>query len=180
MRKHRVTLSLALLVAAAAFAGGAAPAVNGQQKFTVYAVATTAQFMNHADDRLRGMIANPFNVKGAAVIIAAQGQEKGYGPFPGDDILYSFKLYADQKATQSIGGALFTCYYDFVKHAICDTYYELKGGTLLASGPIRFGKARFKLAVSGGTDKFLGAGGEVVAVASGKTSQRLNFVLALK
>ena len=100
----------------------------------MYAVATTAQFMNHADDRLRGMSTNPFNVNTRALVIITKGQEKGNGPFPGDDILYSFKLYSDPKLPNANGSAMFTCYYNFVKRATCDSYFELDGGLVLASG----------------------------------------------
>src|SRR3954451_1477124 len=94
----------ALLVATVA--SGAAQSAADGKKLTVYAVATTAQFMNHADDRLRGMSANPFNVNTRALVITAKGQEKGNGPFPGDDILYSFKLYSDPKLEKRAGSAM--------------------------------------------------------------------------
>ena len=77
----------AVLVGAAV--GGSARAAAAPQKQTLYAVATTAQFMNHADDRLRGMSTNPFNVTAKGIVIVAKGKEKGNGPFPGDNILYS-------------------------------------------------------------------------------------------
>jgi hypothetical protein len=148
-----------------------------RQTETVYAVATTAQFMNHADDRLRGMSTNPFNVKTEALVITTKGKEKGNGPFPGDDILYSFRLYAGPKLGKLLGSAMFTCYYNFVKRATCDSYFDLEGGLLLASGQVVFNGNRFTLSVTGGTDNYLGALGEVSATPAAKNAERLELRL---
>ena len=121
----------------------------------MYAVPATVQFMNHADDRLRGMSTNPFKLKAEAVILGKGGKEKGNGPFPGDDILYGFKLFADSKRTKPIGSALFTCYYEFVKRATCDSYFDLARGLLLASGQVPFGGTHFSLGITGGTRNVL-------------------------
>src|SRR6185503_7198375 len=133
----------------------------------------------HADDRLRGMSTNPFNVNTRALVITAKGQEKGNGPFPGDDILYSFKLYSDPKLEKRTGSAMFTCYYTFVKRATCDSYFELDGGLVLASGRVVFNGTRFTLGVSGGTGKYLGTLGEVRASPAAATSARSLTVYAL-
>lgn len=154
-----------------------AQAAPAKPHLTIYAVATTAQFMNHADDRLRGMSTNPFNVNTRALVITAKGQEKGNGPFPGDDILYSFKLYNNPKLTKRIGSAMFTCYYNFVKRATCDSYFELDGGLVLASGQIIFNGTRFTLSITGGTNKYLGALGEVNATTAAKNAERLQLHL---
>jgi hypothetical protein len=164
-----VLLATALPVAAASGSTRAA------QKLTVYAVPTTVQFMNHADDRLRGMSANPFNQKAEAVIINANGKEKGNGPFPGDDILYAFKLFADAKRTQPTGTAMFTCYYGFGKRATCDSYFDLPQGLLLASGQVQFGKNHFTLGVTGGTHAYLGALGQLNSVPAAKNAQRFDL-----
>ena len=104
-----------VLLATALAVPAASGASQASQKLTVYAVPTTVQFMNHADDRLRGMSTNPFKLKSDAVIIGANGKEKGYGPFPGDDILYGFKIFSDAKRTKPIGTAMFTCYFQFAE-----------------------------------------------------------------
>ena len=176
---YRAVGVLVLLLGAALFLGGLAAgsaAAAGKQKFTVYAVAQRAQFMNHADDRIRGMSANPFTPDQQALVIVAHGSEKNNGPFPGDDVLYTFKLYPSAKPTGSTGSALFTCYYTFIKRATCEAYFQLKTGLLLASGQVAFNSSRFTLAVTGGTDAYLGARGQVtVTPATG--SQRLDFLL---
>ena len=163
---------------ACALAVGPAQAAKTRAVTTVYAVPTTTQFMNHADDRLRGMATNPFNLKAESVILNSNGKEKGNGPFPGDDILYSFKLYKDPKLTKPAGSAMFTCYYTFAKKATCDSYFELAGSVLLASGQVVFDGTRFVLGVTGGTDRYLGALGEVSATPAAKSAERL--VLALE
>src|SRR6202012_393437 len=101
------------------------------------------QFMNHADDRLRGMSTNPFKLKAQVKILNADGKEKGNGPFPGDDILYGFNLFSDTAHKQSAGTAMFTCYYAFNKQATCDSYFDLAQGLVLASGQVPFGHTTF-------------------------------------
>jgi hypothetical protein len=169
-----VLAAVAVLVTAvpAATASGSARAT---QTLTVYAVPATVQFMNHADDRLRGMSANPFDIKAQSLIFNANGKEKGNGPFPGDDILYGFKLFGDAARTQSIGTAMFTCYYGYKKTATCDSYFDLAKGLLLASGQVKFGQARFTLGVTGGTHTYLGALGQLNAVPAAKNAQRFDL-----
>ena len=141
----------------------------------MYAVPATVQFMNHADDRLRGMSSNPFDLKAQAVIFNDNGKEKGNGPFPGDDILYGFTLFADAARTQRAGTAMFTCYYGFGKRATCDSYFDLSEGLVLASGQVPFGKPRFALGVTGGTRAYLGALGQMNAVPAAKNAQRFDL-----
>jgi hypothetical protein len=150
----------------------------GSAKLTVYAFPATVQFMNHADDRLRGMSTNPFDFKKEAVILGAFGKEKGHGPFPGDDILYGFKLFADAKRTKPSGAAMFTCYYGFGKVATCESYFELEQGLVLGSGQVKFGVPRFTLGVTGGTDRYFGALGQVQATPAARNAER--FVLQLR
>ena len=136
---------------------------------------STVQFMNHADDRLRGMSTNPFNQKADAVIIEAGGKQKGNGPFPGDDVLYTFKLFADAKRTKAAGMATFTCYFQFVKRATCDSYFDLAKGVLLASGEVRFAANRFTLGVTGGTSRYFGALGQMNSVPATGNAQRFDL-----
>ena len=164
-----------MLLAAALPVAAASGASRTAQKLTVYAVPATVQFMNHADDRLRGMSTNPFNLKAETVIFNANGKEKGNGPFPGDDILYAFKLFADAKRTQPIGTAMFTCYYGFAKRATCDSYFDLAKGLLLASGQVPFGQTHFTLGVTGGTNAYLGALGQLGSVPAARNAQRFDL-----
>lgn len=153
----------------------ASGASRASQKLTVYAVPATVQFMNHADDRLRGMSTNPFNLKAEAVIIGANGKEKGNGPFPGDDILYAFKLFADAKRAKPIGTAMFTCYYGFEKRATCESYFDLARGLVLASGQVPFGASHFTLGVTGGTRAYFGALGQLDSQPAAGNAQRFDL-----
>jgi hypothetical protein len=173
----RCLLAAIVLLALAFAVSAASGAAQASQKLTVYAVPTTVQFMNHADDRLRGMSTNPFKLESDAVIIGAKGKEKGYGPFPGDDILYGFKLFSDAKRTKPIGTAMFTCYFQFQKRATCDSYFDLASGLLLASGQVPFGVNHFALGVTGGTRAYFGALGQVDSVPAAGNAQR--FVLRM-
>ena len=156
---------------------GSAQARTNGQKLTIYAVVTTVQFMNHADDRVRGMSINPFNIKSSGRVVITKTKEKGNGPFPGDDLLYTFKLYTSPNRAKTAGSAVFTCYYDLVKHAVCDSYFELKKGLILASGPVVFNSTRFTLSVTGGTRAFIGVGGEVRSAPAAGNAQRLDLLL---
>jgi hypothetical protein len=170
----------AALLAATAVAGSAGAAAKATQRFTIYAVPTTIQFMNHADDRLRGMSNNPFNVNTKALITITKGKEKGNGPFPGDDTLYSFNLFSGPTLKTSAGKAIFTCYYDFTKHAICEAYFEMNDGKglVLASGGVHFDQPTFTLGVVGGTKGYLGVKGQVTASPAKHNAQRFDFVIA--
>ena len=170
-------LAAVVLLATALVVPAASGSSQATRKLTVYAVPTTVQFMNHADDRLRGMSTNPFKLKSDAVIIGANGKEKGYGPFPGDDILYGFKIFGDAKRTKAIGTAMFTCYFQFQKRATCDSYFDLAGGILLASGQVPFGASHFAMGVTGGTNTYFGALGQVDSAAASGNAQR--FVLRM-
>ncbi len=171
----RLLVAVAVLLVTALAAATASASARATQKLTVYAVPATVQFMNHADDRLRGMSANPFDIKAQSLIFNANGKEKGNGPFPGDDVLYGFKLFADAKRTQPTGTALFTCYYGYKKTATCDSYFDLANGLLLASGQVTFGQTHFALGVTGGTHAYLGALGQLNATPAARSAQRFDL-----
>lgn len=173
-RRSWIVVVGATALLAGVASGSAGAAAN---KLILYAVPSTAQFMNHADDRLRGMSTNPFNVKTQALVIITKGNEKENGPFPGDDILYTFKLYGSPKLAKQIGSAMFTCYYHFAKRATCESYFELGGGVVLAAGPVAFNSKRFRLSVTGGTSDYLGVLGQVIATPAAGNSERLDLRL---
>jgi methionine-rich copper-binding protein CopC len=181
--------SIACLIVAATLAAGATSssahaAVSAQapsRALTIYAVPATVQYLNNADDRLRGISNNPFSDKTAKIIklLAVSGQEKTTGPLPGDTALYSYKLYTGASLDRRAGSAIFTCQYGFDETALCVAYYELSGGTVLASGPVVFNSTRFTLAVRGGTNEYLGARGGLTESRVAKTGNavRLRFML---
>jgi hypothetical protein len=179
-RSTRRLLAALTLLATSLVLPATTGAARTSQKLRVYAVPMTVQFMNHADDRLRGMSTNPFNLGSEAVILNAKGKEKGRGPFPGDDILYSFRLFGDAKRTVPLGTAMFTCYYEFVKRATCDSYFELERGLLLASGRVKFGATHFTLGVTGGTHAYFAALGQVDSVPAAGNAQRFDLQFTAK
>jgi len=144
----------------------------------VYAVANSIQFINHEDDRRRGMTNNPFEVKRAKDLkVVLKGSEKKNGPFPGDDVLYTFKLYKSSNRAKQVGSAVFTCYYDVKKHATCEAYFGLSGASLFATGSVVFNSTKFTLSLDGGTDQFLGIRGEIASIPAANESQRFDLKL---
>jgi hypothetical protein len=165
---------LGLVLFAAGAASGSAKAATGKRtSLTIYSVATLAQFINHQDDRQRAMNNNPFG--------AATGnlnpKQTGNGPFAGDDTLYSFNLYRDVSKTKQAGTAVYTCHYNFTRHALCTAYFTFNGGVLLAAGPVDFNSTRFTLALTGGTKAYLGQNGQVAMSPVSRNEQQLTFEL---
>jgi hypothetical protein len=163
----------AALWAAGVTSRSAAAATGQQQRLTIYSVPVLAQYINHADDRERAVTHNPFNADTGKLA----PKDKGNGPFAGDDTLFSFTLYTSASLTKKAGSAVYTCHYNFAKNAYCTAYFELKGGDLLASGPVLFTATKFTLAITGGTKKYFAANGEVAMSQVAKNKQRLAFVL---
>jgi hypothetical protein len=170
-------MRLALLLAGAALVVAAsAGAASSRQALTVYAKAKQVQFVDHSDDRSRGAEQNPFAADTKSLLPLTKQMEKGKGPYPGDNALYSFKLYRDARLTRQIGTAVYTCTFNFQHHALCEASFELNGGNMYASGPADFDDADFTLAVLSGTAKYLGARGQVTSAPAAKDAHRLSFV----
>jgi hypothetical protein len=164
----------ACIVAAAVTSSSAKAAATGQQKFTLYSVTVVEQFLDHSDDRARGKGNNPFgNFKDSKTTT----KEAGNGPFPGDNAVFSFGLYTDAALKTSVGSAIFTCTYNFNKHAFCDASYQLNGGVLIGAGAFNFNAGTFAVAITGGTGKYANATGDISATPAAKHSQRLAFVI---
>jgi hypothetical protein len=171
MRRARGTWRLAT-AAAFAFVAGAmlATAANARRTFTIYAVSTQGQYANHADDRSRGTLDNPFN----ADLPAPTG--KGKASRVGDNALIGFKLYSDSSYNKRIGSGSYSCTFTSAHVALCEASFQLDDGSMTASGPTNWTSTAFTLAVSGGTGNYLGARGQVSSVPVGK-GHRLTFVL---
>ncbi len=155
----------AMLVLAAVGAGAA----TAGHSLTIYAVATNGQYANHADDRARGVLDNPFN--------ADENKPTGNGKATraGDNALIALKLYSDPSFKKQIGSGTYSCTFTTGKVALCEADFELNDGAMTASGPTNFAATSFTLAVSGGTGKYLGARGQVSSALLGK-GHRLTFV----
>ncbi|HZS24951.1 MAG TPA: hypothetical protein VFA30_08180 [Gaiellaceae bacterium] len=163
-------LGLACASAAVARAGE-----TGHRTLTVYSVATGLQYINSADDSVRGKVNNPLN--STENRLAPKGSS-GKGPFAGDIALYALTLYDDATLKRRAGSAVYTCYFNYNRHALCQAYYKLKAGsTLVASGPIDFNKSGFTIVVTGGTTKYLGVRGEAKVAPAPRNAQKIEFEL---
>jgi hypothetical protein len=180
MRRRRlipIGAAFGVIFASVLVAGAGA---TGARVVTVYSVATGVQYINTADDRARGHVNNPLDSVGNK--LAPKGSGGGNGPFAGDVAVYAVALYSNPTLKRPAGSAVYTCYFNYDQHALCQAYYTLKaGGTIVASGPIDFKTSGFTIVLTGGTKKYLGVRGEVnVAAASKKTkknAQRIDFEL---
>jgi len=149
---------------------------NATRTLTVYSVATGLQYINTADDRARGKLNNPLGSN--ANKLAPKSLGSGNGPFAGDVAIYALNLYSSATLKQKAGSAVYTCYFNYDRHAFCQAYYTLTAGsTLVASGPIDFSATGFTIVVTGGTKKYIGVRGEAKVGAAARHSQRIDFEL---
>ena len=161
-------LGLFLALASASGAGS-----TGHRVVTVYSVATGLQYINTADDRARGQSNNPLDSTANKLAPKSSGKQ---GPFAGDVALYALKLYSDPSLKKGAGSAVYTCFFNYDRHALCQAYYKLKAGTtLVASGPIDFKTSGFTIVLTGGTKKYLGVRGEVKVSTAPRGAQRVDF-----
>ena len=164
------------LVAASVVGAGAGAGAAGNRVVTVYSVATGLQYINTADDRARGKVNNPLDSAANKLWPKSSGS-KG-GPFAGDVAIYAIKLYSDPTLKRPAGSGVYTCYFNYDRHALCRAYYKFTaGGTLVASGPIDFETSKFTIVVTGGTTKYLGVRGEVKVARAARDAQRIDFRL---
>jgi hypothetical protein len=171
-----VAVALALLALTALVVGRAAASRAAlPHDLTIFTVASDVQFINTADDRARGAINNPFDA--ATNNLRPKTSGTGDGPFPGDVVVFNFDLYPKLPVKKKIGSASYTCYFNYTRHALCQAYYELHGGTLTAAGPVDFNATSFKLVVTGGTNAYLAARGQVTSNKSQDNAQRVDFRL---
>jgi hypothetical protein len=168
-----VAVGSAVLVLLSAGASQAArtEAAVGSHVAIYYSMATSEQYLSGSDDRARGKGANPFGDFKDAV--APSVTHPGKPPFPGDQSIFKFALYANARFGRSIGSAEFECEYTTKQNALCDAVYQLPTGTLFASGFFNFSAANFSLAVTGGSGTYLGASGTLTATPGPRHSQRL-------
>jgi hypothetical protein len=167
--------AVALAVAGAGPYGAAAAAETHSMIF--YAKVIRVQFINHDDDRQRGNLTNPFNAD-ARLPPPPNANVGTKGARAGDNALFSFNLYSDAKLVKPVGSGVYSCTFNFAHRAICEADFELRGGTMFASGPADLDTGEFTLPVSGGTGAYLGARGEFTSrPAARRNAHRLTFVL---
>ena len=102
---------------------------------------------------------------------------RGKGPFAGDVAIDVADLYSNQALKRAAGSGVYTCFFNYDQHALCKAYFKLKDrGTLVASGLIDFKVSSSRSSSPGGTNKYLGARGELKA-AAGQSSSKVDFRL---
>ncbi len=182
MRARRISQRLAAALVAVGVAASVAIPValastQARRSFVLYAKPTRAQFINHADDRERGNITNPF---GDAVLPTPPNANSGkQGARAGDNALFSLKLYSDAGLTRPVGTASYSCTVNFGQQAICEGQFALGDGTMIAVGQADLRSSSWVLPVSGGTRRYAGAHGQLTSRAAGtkKNTQIIRFQL---
>jgi len=173
-RKAAVLAAVVGLALSSAFVARAG--ARSHRVLTLYSVATGLQYINSADDSVRGKVNNPLDKTQNR--LAPKNTGSGKGPYAGDIALYALKLYSTPTLKRPAGSAVYTCYFNYDLHALCKAYYKLThGSTLVASGPIDFRKSGFTIVVTGGTTKYLGVRGEAKVVPAPRNAQRIDFEL---
>jgi hypothetical protein len=132
----------------------------------VYAVPDQRGFVNNADDRERGKGNNPFGNYHVGVQLPA-AVETRYGPFPGDEGLFTYNLYTDASHLSQAGTAVLICQYGFDLTGVCDVSYQLTTGTLIGIGSYTAKAHAYSFQVTGGTNGYLAMRGRVTAVRTG-------------
>ncbi|MBV8598643.1 MAG: hypothetical protein JO017_07470 [Actinobacteria bacterium] len=162
------------LIAALTAAASSTSLAAASQTLTVYSVAEQQQYINNSDARRAGAGPNPFGNYNDV----APAAKNAKGPFPGDEALYSFNLYADAQLHKRAGAATYTCQYNFKGNAFCDVTFQLtKRGVLVASGAFNFNATSFTLAVTGGYGSFANRLGSVQVTPTANHAQRVSFQL---
>jgi len=164
---HLTVLSLlaSCFIGNTSFAAGASSSTQiatVPHKLDLYSLAEDKQFVNNADDRSRGEGNNPFG-NYANPFKAPPDQERGYGPFAGDEGEFEYNLYTAPNLKVSAGKAILICQYNFEINAYCDASYQLQGGSVIAAGAFNFNAQNFTLAITGGTYAYRGVTGHVEA-----------------
>ena len=121
---RRFSVALAAVATAATMVPVATAATHGRS-LVFYAKPTRVQFINHADDRARGLKVNPFNADVVPPPPKANAGKKGGRA--GDNALFAFKLYSDPNLTRLVGTAIYSCTFNFAHEAICEGDFELRG-----------------------------------------------------
>ena len=123
-----------------------ATAANARRTFTIYAVSTQGQYANHADDRSRGALDNPFN----ADLPAPTGKGKALA----GRRQRSHRLQALQRPLVQEADRLrvTTPARSPRRTSRCARRaFNSNDGSMTASGPTNWDSTAFTLAVSGGT-----------------------------
>jgi acyl-CoA synthetase (AMP-forming)/AMP-acid ligase II len=168
---RRLLAAFAAVATAGAIAVPVAPGATQVRSFVLYARLAQMQFVNHADDRERGDIQNPFTQDTLATPPSANSGKKGTRA--GDNALYSLKLFSDVKLRKPVGTAIYSCTFNFAQEAICSANFQLSNGSMLALGPAKLDGSTFVIPVTGGTGHYAGAHGQLTSKTNAVTSTQV-------
>ena len=149
------------------------PRAGARTRLSSYSVAHQESFVHNGDDEMRGDAARPFST--SAQVARAARRSSRTSPVPGDQALFRFAVYADDRLERASGSGTFMCRYLFAGDALCDATYALPGGTMTAQGVFSLDAPTIALAVTGGTGRYRNASGAVQASPVGGHAQRLTF-----
>lgn len=174
-RAVRIAAPVSAGVLALAFLAGSATSAPTMRthRLTLYSVATAEQFANNGDDRLRGGGTNPFGNFHDNSGTTKQAK----GPFPGDEAIFQFAVFATPGLKQQRGTASYACAFNFDDAVQCDVHYALPQGSLFGTGAFDFAATSFALAITGGTGAYAGATGRLAVTPASRTAQKLAFAL---
>ncbi len=168
--------ALAAITAAVLLVPFATAATQGRT-LVFYAKPTRAQFVDHADDRERGIKTNPFNAEELLPTPKSANSAKK-GARAGDSALFRLTLYSDRNLKHRVGTATYTCTFNFAREALCNATFVFGTGTMVGMGPAKLDTSRWVLPVTGGTGRYSGAHGQVTSTPEGKkNTQVLRFRL---
>ena len=147
-------------------AAGSRAAANGAAQFTIYSVATGEQYINNNDDEARGDVNNPFGVQtlgGQPLLKVENGQ---WTVLPVIKRWFTFKALHESRSPRPVRQRFSDLHLPIAisdKNAFCDATYQLGSGTLIGAGAFNFNATGFVLALTGGTEKYSRATGDVTA-----------------
>ena len=153
------------------------PAATQGRSFVVYAKPTRAQFINHADDRERGDIKNPFDPDTAANTSERQLREEG-SPGRRQRALQPQAVFRPQPHASRR-------HRDLLLHVQLRPGSDLRGQLHAQrrnhdrDGPSDLDGSTIVLPVTGGTGRYAGAHGQLTSTSSGnkKNTQIIRFRL---
>jgi hypothetical protein len=169
---RRAAAAALVLVACALGAQGAAAAHASRavtaKGFTLYSAIDKKLFINNVDDLDRGLGHNPF---GNFSAVPPPTNERAYGPFAGDEGVFTYGLYRDAALKKKAGSALVICWYSFNENGFCDASFKLADGSLIGKGTFNFNSPAAAFSIIGGFQKYRSARGLVQVAALGAATQ---------
>jgi hypothetical protein len=151
------------------------PRSGATTRLSSYSTARQEDYIHNGDDEVRGDAARPFptskQVAGAAARLSRTS------PVPGDQALFQFVVYSDDRLRHPTGSGTFMCQYLFAGDAFCNATYVLPGGTMSAQGVFGLDTPTIELAVTGGTGRYRDATGSVETMPAGGHGQHMSFAI---